>query len=304
VKYTIMRSGCSQHQVLQHIKKHKVILFLWTIFLCSMAPDSFAQKPDLFLLKTYKNQQDVTAWVMSEKLDGVRAYWDGKQLISRGGNVFNAPEWFVQSFPPFELDGELWTKRSDFENIVSIVRQQQPDERWSQISYRVFEVPKQPGGLLERLAVLRDYLKSTADEPVYLSIISQLKIKNQEHLSEFFQQIVDQGGEGVVVRNPDAAYQTGRLNNAQKLKPYQDEECEVTGYQSGRGKYQGLVGALRCRLKNQTIIRIGSGLTELQRKHPPEIGSVITFKYYGLTGKGLPRFPIFLRLRLPEAEDK
>ncbi|MDT8283879.1 MAG: DNA ligase [Gammaproteobacteria bacterium] len=304
--------GCCSHQKFHHIKKHKTILFLWAIFLCLIAPFSFAQKPDLFLLKTYQDHKAVTGWLMSEKLDGVRAYWDGQQLISRGGHVFKAPAWFTRGFPPFALDGELWSKRNDFENIVSIVRQQQADERWSQISYRIFEVPKQPGGLLQRLAVLGDYLKmadlksalltSTIPKPMHLFVIPQIEIKSQAHLDEFLQQVMRQGGEGVVIRDPAAAYQTGRLDGALKLKPFQDEECEVTGYHPGQGKYQNLVGALDCRLENQNFIRIGSGLSDEQRTNPPAIGSIITFKYNGLTARGLPRFPVFLRERPLVAE--
>ncbi len=288
---------------------HKLFVLLCTIFLCVNPSSSVAEKPDLFLLRTYQKSKDVTDWVMSEKLDGMRAYWNGHQLVSRGGKIINAPEWFIRNFPPFELDGELWTKRNDFENIVSIVRRQQPDDRWSQITYRIFEVPKQTGGLLDRLSVLQLYLKersqsSDQENLSHLLIIPQIKIKNQQHLDAFFQHVLSQGGEGVVIRDPVAIYQTGRLKNALKRKSYQDAECEVAGYQPGRGKYQGQVGALKCRLKNQSVIRIGSGLSDQQRKQPPAIGSVITFKYYGLTAKGLPRFPVFLRHRVFAAEDK
>ena len=52
---------------------------------------------------------------MSEKLDGIRAYWDGTHLISRGGKIIHAPEWFTKNYPLFEIDGELWTKREDFD---------------------------------------------------------------------------------------------------------------------------------------------------------------------------------------------
>jgi len=285
----------------------KVIGHLLTVFVCFVSVGSFAQKPDLFLLKTYQNGKEVTGWLMSEKLDGVRAYWDGHKLISRSGHVFNAPPWFTEGFPSFELDGELWTKRNDFENIVSIVRQQEPDERWSKIRYRVFEVPHQPGDLLSRLAVVKAYLKigdrqMLAIDPEvvkhsYLDVLPQIEVESQEHLNDFLRDITDHNGEGVVVRNPVATYQTGRLSSALKFKLFQDEECEVTSYRSGKGKYMNLVGALECRLKDQTLIRVGSGLSDLQRKQPPAIGSTITFKYYGLTAKGRPRFPVFLRSR-------
>ena len=284
-------------------RRYKNIVLFGLSLSCLMSSTSYAQKPELFLLHAYRKSQDVTGWVMSEKLDGVRAYWDGQQLISRGGNVFNAPKSFLQDFPPFALDGELWTKRGDFENIVSIVRQHNPDERWSKISYNVFEVPYQKGGLSERLSVLQAYLESSSNKLISIKIVKQLKVKNKTHLNDFSQQIISQGGEGVVVRNPAERYQTGRLNSALKLKAHQDEDCEVTGYKSGRGKYQGMVGSLKCQLKNQTVINIGSGLSDKQRQYPPEIGSTVTFKYYGLTGKGLPRFPVFLRERVITIRD-
>ena len=282
--------------------------FVRSCFFLFISSSCYAQAPDLFLLHTYKKSQDVTGWVMSEKLDGVRAYWDGQQLISRGGNVFSAPQSFLQNFPPFALDGELWTKRNDFENIVSIVRQQNPDERWSKIHYRVFEVPAQKGGLYERLSVLQTYLESTTDfvgnKLISIEIVQQLKIKNTTHLNDFLQQVVSHGGEGVVLRDPVEEFQTGRLSSALKLKVHQDDDCEVTGYKPGRGKYRGMVGSLKCQLKNQKEINVGSGLSDQQRKYPPVIGSIITFKHYGLTGKGMPRFPVFLRERVFVVDDK
>ena len=276
-------------------------------FFLFISSSCYAQVPDLFLLHTYKKSQDVTGWVMSEKLDGVRAYWDGQQLISRGGNVFNAPQSFLQNFPPFALDGELWTKRNDFENIVSIVRQQHPDERWSQIHYHVFEVPDQKGGLYERLSVLQTYLEFAADfvsnKLISIEIVQQFRIKNTAHLNDFLQQVVSQGGEGVVLRNPVEEFQTGRLNSALKLKVHQDEDCKVQVIKLAAGN-TGNGWFIEVSIKSQKVINIGSGLSDQQRKYPPRIGSIITFKYYGLTGKGLPRFPVFLRERVFAVDDK
>ena len=66
--------------------------------LCFLLPiNLFAQKPDLMLLGQYKNQ-DIHGWVMSEKLDGVRGFWDGTQLLSRQGNTFSPPDYFFKSF--------------------------------------------------------------------------------------------------------------------------------------------------------------------------------------------------------------
>jgi len=267
-------------------------------------------KPDLFLLKSYDENINVTGWLMSEKLDGVRAYWDGKQLMSRQGNVFTTPPWFVEKFPPFELDGELWLGRNQFANTNSIVNTITAGERWRGITYQVFEVPNQSGGLLERLSVLKTYLKD--DQSRHIQIIPQISILSNQHLQAELDKVLTLGGEGLVVRSTGELYKTGRLSSALKVKKKMDAECVVKDYTQGKGKYQGEVGALVCELiaeqvvrlfpklisKEPTVIKIGSGLTDRQRKHPPKIGTFITFQYMGLTKTGLPRFPVFLRERL------
>ncbi|GAB6069507.1 DNA ligase [Thiomicrorhabdus hydrogeniphila] len=287
--------------------------------LFSLTAKADSLKPNLMLLKTYQPNQDITGWLMSEKLDGVRAYWDGKHLISRQGNVYASPKWFTQNFPPFELDGELWLARGQFQETVSIVRQQTPDNRWKQITYNIFEVPNQKGGLLERLSILKAFLKHTPNS--FIKIIEQKSIKSNQDIEKELKRILALGGEGLVVRNPSMAYQTGRLSTALKIKQKQDAECVVKSYTKGQGKFTGLVGAIECELipeqvtrlfpklnelstlngmktKKQQIIKVGSGLSDYQRLHPPKIGSVITFQYIGLTKKGLPRFPVFLRERV------
>ena len=257
------------------------------------------QPPNLFLLKTYDGSQDVIGWVMSEKLDGVRGIWDGTRLMSRAGNILHAPQWFVRDFPPFALDGELWTKRADFENITSIVRRQKPDDRWTMVSYNIFEVPHQAGGLLDRLDVLGAYLQHHPSN--HLKIIPQTKISAKSHLQQFLAQINAAGGEGVVVRNPLTSYQTGRLSSALKVKKHLDTECVVQEILPGKGKYVGKMGSITCRMTDHMVgshvLKIGSGFSDAMRAAPPPVGSTITFKYYGLTKKGKPRFPVFLRIR-------
>ncbi|BCN92706.1 ATP-dependent DNA ligase [Thiomicrorhabdus immobilis] len=266
-------------------------------------------KPDLMLLKIYQPGLEVSGWVMSEKLDGVRAYWDGKNLISRQGNVFNAPAWFTAEFPDFELDGELWLGRNQFAETVSIVRQQVPDNRWSRITYNVFEVPGQQGNLMRRLKVVERFVNEKSAK--YLKVIPQKAIIQDTDIQLELKRVLGLKGEGLVVRNPNLPYQTGRLDSVLKVKLKQDAECMVKGYSNGQGKYLGKVGAIICELlpeqlsqlfpslsdKNNITINIGSGLNDEQRIHPPKIGAIITFQYMGLTKHGLPRFPVFLRER-------
>ncbi|MBL1319520.1 MAG: DNA ligase [Methylophaga sp.] len=283
---------------------HKLVVTLLLIFLSHAV---YAKDAELLLLKTYDDSQDVTGWLMSEKLDGMRAIWDGEALKIRNGNEISAPKWFLQALPPFALDGELWTKRGDFENIISIVRQQTPDNRWRKISYQVFEVPNQPGDLLDRLTVLQDYLDRMAvlqndleRHPSHLpliAVIPQSIVQSADHLKIELDKVISLGGEGLVVRKPDTPYLTGRSNHALKVKQYQDTECTVIGHKAGKGKYAGKVGSLHCQLPSGITFYIGSGLSDQQRQSPPKIGSIITFKYYGLTKNNIPRFPVFLRIR-------
>ncbi len=260
-----------------------------------LAPPVSSQAAEaMLLLKTWQPGRPVQGWLMSEKLDGVRARWDGHYLVSRGGHIFAAPDWFTEGFPPFALDGELWSRRGDFEHIVSIVRKKTPHAGWKQLTYQIFEVPDQPGGLLQRLKVLRSYLSRHPNQRIH--IIEQKRCRGQAHLQAWLRQLVGQGAEGVVVRNPATPYRTGRSNESLKVKPYRDAECEVVGYKAGKGKFKGLTGALRCRMDNGGVINIGSGLNQRLRTRPPALGQIITFKYYGLTKHGKPRHPVFLRL--------
>ncbi|MBE8158548.1 MAG: DNA ligase, partial [Betaproteobacteria bacterium] len=114
-----------------------------------------AGAPDLTLAKTYRDNADLPAYFASEKLDGVRAYWNGKKLVSRRGNIFAAPAWFLSGFPKTPLDGELWSRRGDFENISGIVRRAKPHEGWRKIKYMVFDMPKVSGDFRARLQKMK-----------------------------------------------------------------------------------------------------------------------------------------------------
>ncbi len=263
-----------------------------------MSTITYADDNSLLLLKPYDGSQDVSGWLMSEKLDGIRAVWDGKALSTRKGNPIHAPDWFIADLPPFAIDGELWTKRNDFDRISSIVRQEVPDERWQSISYNIFEVPNQAGGLLARLAVLEDCL---ANHPVsFLRLIPQTTVHSSAALKAELDRIIALKGEGLVVRKPNTPYQTGRSSTALKVKRAHDTECTVIAYKAGKGKYAGLTGALKCELPSGVQFYIGSGLSDLQRKSPPAIGSEVTFKHYGFTKNHKPRFPVFIRERVSE----
>jgi len=232
---------------------------------------------------------------MSEKLDGVRGYWDGKHLISRGGKIIHAPKWFTKDYPSFPIDGELWSKRGDFDFISSTVRDKIPDDKkWRKITHNIFEVPNAKGNLFQRLSKVKPY------ENNIIKIIPQIPVKNRANMQKFLKEIEAKGGEGVVVRDPSAAYIAKRTSKALKVKSFFDTECKVIGYKTGQGKFKGMLGSLICKLDNNTTFNIGSGFSVKQRKNPPKIGSTITFKYKEFTKSGKPRFPVFLRVKIAD----
>lgn len=268
-----------------------LILLLAQLF----ATGALAGEPELLLLNKYRPGQAVAGWYISEKLDGVRAWWNGHALLSRKGNRFAAPSWFTQGFPPFELDGELWIARGRFEEVASITSRAEPHDGWKQLSYQIFEVPNTPGGVDARLQRLRDYLLKQPVERIH--IIPQTRCTGSADLQARLANVEAAGGEGLVLRNPAAPYETGRSDNALKVKSYDDTEGEVIGYRPGKGKYAGKIGALQVRIDGDRVFYIGSGLSDQLRQEPPPLGSLITFKYYGFTEQGIPRFASFLRVR-------
>ncbi|WP_430472205.1 DNA ligase [Wielerella bovis] len=265
--------------------------FLFCALLFITAYPIHAAKPDLILAKEYR-QQNIKGWMMSEKVDGVRAYWDGKQLISRQGNVFTPPAGFTRDFPPFAVDGELYAGRGTFERVSVAVRSSSGD--WRGIRLHIFDVPHAKGSLKQRLAVAQKYI--TAHPNINMVVLPQIEVRDIQHARQFLRQIEQGGGEGVMLRNPSTAYVGGRSDNLLKLKSAHDAECVVTKHHQGKGKYADMLGAISC--KNELgEFRIGSGFTDADRRNPPKIGSVITYKYRGFTSKGLPRFATYWRKR-------
>lgn len=271
----------------------KIRILLYLIFLFSHI--QIHGNPRIILAQEF-NGQDVVGWVMSEKLDGVRAYWDGKHLISRQGYIFNAPANFTKDFPNFPLDGELYSYRGQFEEISATVRR--ADSDWHKIKLHVFDVPNAKGNLYQRLQLVEQHIQRYPN--TNLVLIKQIPIQNQRQIYTFLQQIESQDGEGVMLRNPHLPYQSGRSDGLLKLKTQHDAECVVTQHHEGKGKYQGKLGSLSCR-NDLHEFKIGSGFTDYERSNPPAIGSTITYRYRGLTKKGLPRFPTYFRKK-PEYE--
>lgn len=253
-------------------------------------------EPDLLLAKVYDKQTDLSQYWASEKYDGVRAYWNGEQFISRQGNVFHAPDWFTEGFPKYALDGELWIGRNTFEQLISTVSKDQPvDAEWQAVKYMVFELPEAAGTFSERLASLKAQIAGI--ESPFLELVPQYRIASHAALMTKLTEVVKRGAEGLMLHHGQATYRTGRRDDLLKVKRHDDAEARVISYIPGKGKYQGMLGSLLLEMPDGTQFRVGSGFSDEQRRNPPPIGSVVTYKYFGKTQRGKPKFASFLRVR-------
>lgn len=234
-------------------------------------------------------------WV-SEKYDGIRAHWTGQQLLSRQGLPIDAPAWFTQHWPQHALDGELWAGRGQFAQVQSIVAQGRKDEAaWRQLRYMVFDLPGHSGPFTQRQQALARTIARL--QQAWVQAAPQWQVASHEELQRQLQQLSQQGAEGLMLRHQHAPYRSGRSDDLIKLKLFEDAEAVVVGHLPGKGKYQGMTGALLVQMPSGQRFKIGSGLRDADRAQPPPIGSTITYRYNGLHPSGLPRFARFWRVR-------
>lgn len=254
------------------------------------------EPPPLLLAERYRDSVDVSRYWVSEKLDGVRAVWDGKTLRFRSGNPVPAPRWFVEALPRQPLDGELWLGRGSFDQLSATVRRQSPDDsEWRRVRYMIFELPNASGSFTERSEQIRAV--TAAAKLPWLQAVAQFRVADAAALQGKLRDVVRQGGEGLMLHRDDAAYQVGRSDALLKLTPWLDAEARVVAHLPGKGKYAGKLGALRMEMPDGRRFALGSGLSDDLRCNPPPLGTLVTYRYRELTPQGMPRFPRYLRLR-------
>ncbi|WP_296051574.1 DNA ligase [uncultured Alteromonas sp.] len=260
---------------------------------------SMAQTAPLQLAETYEGDIAISEYLISEKLDGIRARWTGSKLVTRNGHPITPPAWFTQNWPQEPMDGELWSQRSDFETIASTVLSHHPDERWQAIRMMVFDLPITDLPFERRVARMKKLVAETRHPN--LRMIQQFTLDSLPALESALDNIIRQGGEGLMLHHRQARYQQGRNPGLLKAKRFQDDEAKVLAHLPGKGKFKGLMGSLLVESRQGQQFKIGSGFSLAQRRSPPPIGSWITYKYYGLTQRGIPRFASFLHQR-PRAD--
>ena len=255
-----------------------------------------AGAPALMLADVYRAGMPLADYWVSEKYDGVRGYWDGTQLWTRGGERVLAPAWFIAALPKRPLDGELWAGRGRFNHAVSTVRSQTPDDKaWREMRFMVFDLPAEPGDFTTRLAVLRKLLP--LPEAPWIVPVAQQRATTHADLKALLDKTVRLGGEGLVLHRGASLYKGERNADLLKFKPHDDAEAKVVGHVAGRGKHEGRLGALLVEMPDGQRFKLGGGFTDAQRETPPAVGSTVTYRYNGTNPGGLPRFARFVRLR-------
>jgi DNA ligase-1 len=251
----------------------------------------------LMLANVYRPGRPLADYWVSEKYDGVRAYWDGEQLWTRHGHRIAAPAWFTAGWPREPLDGELWAGRGNFNAASSAAATDIPDEAaWRRVRYMAFDLPAHPGSFDARLSALAQALSGSTNAA--LQAVPHHKLPDDAALQALLRQTVLRGGEGLMLHRGSSLYRGERSDDLLKLKQQLDAEATVIGHIPGKGKYQGQLGALLVQTPEGLAFRLGSGLRDADRLAAPPVGSQVTYRYLGLHPHGAPRFASFVRVRV------
>ncbi len=290
--------------------KRSAMILLLAALVYGYAPVTVAaqSKPPLMLANVYSPAVQLADYWVSEKYDGVRGFWDGQKLLTRGGQPINAPAWFTANWPNTPMDGELWAWRGQFQKAVSTVRQQSPDDAaWRSIKFMAFDLPAEPGPFTDRLSTLNGVVKKLAVP--WVQAVPQSKVASHAALQIQLKQItkagkdgISAGAEGLMLHRGSSLYKGVRSDDLLKVKTHDDAEARVIAHVPGKGKYAGQIGALLVEMsavdgKPAKRFKLGTGLSDAQRQNPPAIGSQVTYRFRGLNDSGLPRFASFMRVR-------
>ena len=297
-----MNTGASSSYKRSVLKRNAVVLLLAALGY-GVVPVAVAAgvKPPLMLANVYSPSVQLADYWVSEKCDGVRGYWDGQKLLTRGGQPINAPAWFTANWPTTPMDGELWAGRGQFQKAVSTVRQQSPDDAgWRSIKFMVFDLPAEPGTFTERLSMLNSVISKLAVP--WVQAVAQSKVASHVALQSQLKQMTKAGAEGLMLHRGSSLYKGVRNDDLLKVKTHDDAEAKVIAYVPGKGKYVGQLGALLVEIAGldgqpAKRFKLGTGFSDAQRQNPPAVGSLVTYRYRGFNDSGIPRFAGFMRMR-------
>jgi DNA ligase-1 len=276
--------------------RRRCLGWLAALLLTGALPAFAAEPPALMLAQVYRPGLPLADYWISEKYDGLRGFWDGQRLRTRGGETVNAPAWFTAGWPPQPMDGELWAGRGRFEQALSTVRQTTPDDlAWRSIRFMVFDLPAHPGTFTERIRAYTERVDGLKQP--WVQAVPQQRATTHADLMARLDQMVREGGEGLMLHKGASLYRGVRSDDLLKVKAHEDAEAQVLAHLSGKGRHAGRLGALQVRTREGLLFSLGSGFSDAQRENPPPVGAWVTYRFRGLHASGLPRFATFVRVR-------
>ena len=278
---------------------YQIFALLLAYILCSpiiAQENKLPSRPAIQQGVPYKHVDNISQYWLSEKLDGIRGYWNGTQLLTRQGNIINSPPWFTLHWPKSAMDGELWIARNQFQETLSCIRKIKIDEScWQHVRFMIFDLPEHSGTFSERVTAMKVISSNTPS--MSLTMIPQFKLEHMSQVEDLLNKVIANKGEGLMLHHENAHYKVGRTANIMKLKKHQDAEATVIAHIGGKGKYQNMLGAVKVQTADGIVFKIGSGFSDKERANPPAIGTIITYKYNGKTKAGIPRFARYYRIR-------
>lgn len=203
------------------------------------------------------------------------------------------------------LDGELYSHKfkNNFEHIVHLVRQEEPDPQHEDVDYHIYDVVNNLP-FRDRINQVAYYFIESDFNHIHL--VDTYEISSESEVQPCFSDFKKSGYEGAMLRNALGFYVNKRSSDLIKVKEFDDDEFKVVDIEEGRGKLTGHVGSFVCEMTNgNRFLAKMSGDTEKLKEyfkdHSLWKGKILTVQYQGLTGaNGVPRFPVGLRFRESE----
>ena len=239
---------------------------------------------------------DISQYYMSEKLDGVRGYWDGTQLRSRQGLTIVTPHWFTAYLGDIPIEGEIWLGRETFQALSGLIaRSDENDPLWHSVTFQIFDMPAHRGAFHERVMAMKTHIANLSPLNPHLKMVDQVRVDSWATVDAALKAVVAGGGEGLMLHHQHAIYQPYiRHTDLLKVKEIDDGCAVIRGFTAGKGKYESMVGAFEVEVMIDDELkrfRLGSGLTDQMRQNPPDIGTKVLYLHNGFTQRGIPRFP-------------
>jgi len=239
------------------------------------------------------------------KLDGLRCiiYKNKNKMIgkSRSGTIFESISFLTESLTLNDLilDGELYSTDIPFETLAGLLKKKKLSKEDNQqlqqyVKYHIYDIISNKP-FSDRLYDLQNLKLSP-----YCEIVKTIEIQNINQFKTFFSSFVEEGYEGIMLRNKDGLYKQGyRSHDLQKYKEFHESEYEIINFEEGEGRDKGCVIWV-CKATKEFRVR-PRGTIE-QRKEwfkngQKYIGKMLTVIYQELSEQNIPRFPVGKAIR-------